>query len=727
MNRTDRRRFLKAGLSGLGTVKLAGRALPAAMEGPEWLEASSENGAAVESESWYSRTIRKLHFDMHTPGTIKNVGRDFDPQRFARAIKLTGVEAVDFFTRDAYGWSYYPTEIGTPHPHLTRDLFGDASKALKAEGIKVIAYAASDGLSGPQADAHPEWILCRPDGARAGTTEVSYPACVFSGFMEQALIPQLIEIARLYSVDGFFLDGVYQFFNSPCYCDACRRAFGREIPLAADDHAWRAFRHFQVQKIWDIYGNAAEKVAQARPGCVLGVNWMSGIRWSVPPPRTIGYLTGDVPLMNGTFETAYELSAWTWRQTPADIMNRRMLTDWDDFAFRTPESIETEFATALAAQAKLYAGDLLMPVEVRPDPEAMLLFRGCFEFAARREELTLHMRPQSDFAILSSPETLRLRGSEWRVDEAPLKGAFLALIEDGITVDILFDDDLQDHLARYAALLLPQQGFVSRGAARAIQGFVENGGGLVVIGALPSAIDPEEANSAADAATFEQITGLARDGEFAFDLSYVGLRGTKAENLWREGDTFRPIIPVPGRPAKVRSTGAEVLTTLIAPGALYQFDARPPGEKLSSPAITLHPYGKGQVAFCALPIASDIWRRGNAGAKYVLQALTRRVTSGFTVERVGTPSVRIYRTIGTKRTIVHLVSYQPDMRIEGPQSVESPSSVEGVQLRLRDPRTPASIQSHPIGQTLQARRSGAWLVVNVPSFIIHTALVFRWD
>lgn len=727
MNGTDRRRFLKAALGEVGALKLADSAVLLGAGRRDPLETSGRSRAESDAPDWYSQVIRKIHFDMHTPGEIENVGRGFDPQGFARAIKEAGAGAVDFFSRDAYGWSYYPTTIGTPHPHLTRDLFGDGSKALKAEGIKVVAYTAIDGLSAPQAQEHPEWILCRADGTRAGATETSIPACVFSGFPEEVLIPQFIEIAKRYPVDGFFLDGVYQYFNLTCYCDACRRAFGGEIPRAADDPAWRAFRHFQAHKIWEIYRKAAEEVAQVKPGCVLGVNWMASIRWSVPPPPSIGYLTGDVPLTNGTFETAYELAGWTWREKPADIMNRRMLMDWQDFTFRTPETIETEFATALAAQGKLYIGDLLRPVDVRPDPEAMLLFRRCFEFAAQREELTRNARLQSDIAILSSPETLRLRGSEWTVDENPLKGAFLALIEDGLTVDVLFDDDLQEHLGRYKTLLLPEQAFVSRKAAGAIRSFVEGGGGLAVIGSLPKAVDPEEASSAADSTILEETAGLAHDGEFAFDLGYLVLRGTKAQDLWREEDVFRPAIPVPGKPARVRSTGAAVLAPLTAPAAMYQIGARPPGETLSAPAITFHRYGKGQVAFCALPLASDVWRRGNPGAKYVLQSLTRRVTSAISVERVGPSCVHILRAIGRNRAIVHLVSYQPGPRIEAPQIVESPSSVQDVQIRLQDSRTPARVRIHPGGRGAQARRNGPWLVVDVPPFITHTAVVFEWE
>jgi hypothetical protein len=54
-----------------------------------------------------------------------------------------------------------------------------------------------------------------------------------------------------------------------------------------------------------------------------------------------------------------------------------------------------------------------------------------------READTFRRKLFSDIAILSSPETLRQPSSgSWRVDEDPLRGAYLTLIEDGLTADI---------------------------------------------------------------------------------------------------------------------------------------------------------------------------------------------------------------------------------------------------------------------------------------------------
>ncbi len=155
------------------------------------------------SENWYKQVIRKIHFDMHTPESVENVGKYFDYQAFANAIKEAGAEAVCFFARCAYGWSYYPTQVGIPHPHLLRDVFGDGTKAMKRLGIRVIAYVAIDNIPKPLSEKHPEWCSRNPDGSTRAGHGSGTMACP-NVFIDSLLIPQFIEITELYPVDGFF-------------------------------------------------------------------------------------------------------------------------------------------------------------------------------------------------------------------------------------------------------------------------------------------------------------------------------------------------------------------------------------------------------------------------------------------------------------------------------------------------------------------------------------------
>jgi len=204
---------------------------------------------------------------------------------------------------------------------------------MKAEGLRVIAYCAIDNTPTELVAQHPEWPKRTPEGDPVPGHGTATSGCAFGPFPHELLIPQFREIAERYPVDGFFLDGVYQYFYKLCYCENCRRSFGRKIPQTDTDPNWRAYRHWQVQRVWETMDAAAQAVRDIRGDCLMGVNWLSSIRWSVPPPPVIGYLTGDPPMQNCTFETTFNLAAWAWRDIPADIMTQRMLHSWQDFTY----------------------------------------------------------------------------------------------------------------------------------------------------------------------------------------------------------------------------------------------------------------------------------------------------------------------------------------------------------------------------------------------------------
>ena len=43
--------------------------------------------------NWYGQSLRKIHFDMHTPGNVPDIGKNFDADKFALEIKEAGFDA----------------------------------------------------------------------------------------------------------------------------------------------------------------------------------------------------------------------------------------------------------------------------------------------------------------------------------------------------------------------------------------------------------------------------------------------------------------------------------------------------------------------------------------------------------------------------------------------------------------------------------------------------------
>lgn len=95
-----------------------------------------------------------------------------------------------------------------------------------------------------------------------------------------------------------------------------------------------------------------------------------------------------------------------------------------------------------------------------------------------------------------------------------------------------------------------------------------------------------------------------------------------------------------------------------------------------------------------------------------------------TVERLGPPCVQVSLAQGDGRSVVALVAYLPDRRIGAPQVVESPPAVSGVEVRLRDGRTPWAVRCG--GVPLPVHRDGETWRITIPPFTITTAVEIEW-
>ncbi|WP_244271895.1 hypothetical protein [Pseudovibrio denitrificans] len=113
---------------------------------------------------------RQIHLDFHTSEHIGGIGSKFDPTQFVETLKHGEVDSVTLFARCHHGWSYYPTNVGKPHPELQNaDLLGDMIKACHAADIATPIYLTVqwDELT---AREHPEWRVMQ-----AQNTAANYP------------------------------------------------------------------------------------------------------------------------------------------------------------------------------------------------------------------------------------------------------------------------------------------------------------------------------------------------------------------------------------------------------------------------------------------------------------------------------------------------------------------------------------------------------------------------
>ena len=97
------------------------------------------------TSNWYGEIVRKLHLDYHQPPWMTGVAAAVtaeEARRQARMFREAGVRAVELFAHDHHGFCFFPTAdaVGVAHPGLVEDYTGRMVAALRAEGLRTIAY-----------------------------------------------------------------------------------------------------------------------------------------------------------------------------------------------------------------------------------------------------------------------------------------------------------------------------------------------------------------------------------------------------------------------------------------------------------------------------------------------------------------------------------------------------------------------------------------------------------
>ena len=160
--------------------------------------------------------MRQVHLDFHTPGSIPDVGKDFDPEAFAATAKAAYVDSMTVFSRCHHGYSYHPTDVGTMHPGLSFDLLGAQVDALHQAGIRAPVYMTV-GWDELSADAHPDWVQVDRQGQiayqRPGDRSSWRWLDFASPYVDYVLACTEEVLQRYGPVDGLFFDIIRQAYD----------------------------------------------------------------------------------------------------------------------------------------------------------------------------------------------------------------------------------------------------------------------------------------------------------------------------------------------------------------------------------------------------------------------------------------------------------------------------------------------------------------------------------
>jgi len=669
--------------------------------------------------------FRQVHLDFHTSPMIPGIGEDFEAEEFARTLQEARIESVTCFATCHHGLSYYPTSVGTPHPHLKRDLLGEQVDACHRHGIRVPGYITVVWAE-EQANQHPEWRQIRKDGLPAGRRPLGPVGlhdwqwlCMNSPYADHvAAVAE--EVVRGYPVDGLFFD-IVMTVQPGCVCRYCLASM-RDAGLNPEDDD--DLRHHALSVERRFMERLSTLARALRPDLTLFFNSRlrlsgdpeQGIRpeipsyshWEIESLASGGWGYGHFPLYNRYFQTLPK---------PRLGMTAAFHRSWADFGtVKSQAALNYECFRMLAGGAACSIGDQLHPRGTL-NAETYRRIGAAYAAVEAKEPWCRGAEPLAEVGLLlrtevdSGTRSARLESEQ---------GAMHMLLELGTQFAVV---DRDADFTKYRVIIAPDFVRLDADLAAKLREYLADGGALLL---------SHESGLAADG------SGFALDEEIG--VEYLGSSRDDVEFLRPEGD-LAAAIPLMDhalydRGSAVRArAGTEILGSVVSPyfsrtWAHFSSHAQTPPNPDSLPgfaAATIH----DRVAYLAHPLFRSYHAHGYPVYRQIVDTLLHRLlpeplvrtnmptTGEVTLLRQGPPGSE------KERMVCHILHYVPQRRTPDLDLVEDVVPLHDVTLAVRTGWVPSAVYLAPERTTLPVTREGGYACMRVPRVLGHAMVVLE--
>ena len=665
---------------------------------------------------------RQVHLDFHTGRDCTDVGADFDGHAFAETAKRGHVNSMTVFAKCHHGFSYYPTKVGTPHPHLQRDLLGEQIEALHRADIRAPVYVSVmwDDLAGEQ---HPEWVLARKDGTLAMRPPGSGLAPtidgglgwtthdVSSGYADYFLA-QVEEICGMYDVDGFFFDICFPLPNYSPWGQAKMRAAG--VPIDDDDAAWR----YALDQWHAFYARTSALVREHAPDATIFYNGtVTPVMARMLPVQTHFEIESLPTAGHAWGYLHYPLMARQARMYGQEFlgMTGRFHKSWADFGgLKTGAQLDYECGTTVAAGGKISVGDQLHPRGVL-DPAVYRLLGHSFGRVERLEPWLHDAVPVAEAAILNQSSSIA--GHRGHTDE--VDGAAQMLLELGVQFDIA---DTDADFGRYQLLIIHDGLQLDDELRTKLNAFVAAGGCVMLSGTAALGSDgtwqldgmPVRYVGAAPTTPsyLRPDAALVGAGELATDYDYA---------FYGHAHVVQPI--------EGASSYGELKRALFN-RTWEHFTSHahaPVGDLLHAPIAVR----QNNVLYFAAPLFAayrqhDYWAYReivrNAMEMLLPQPVLRSNAPGWAEVTLHTQAATVEHSA---RQIVHIVTYQTRRTLQPIQHADQSAPVAGLQVSVRCDEAPQRAYLAPDGEEVSMTWRDGYAQLTLPPVGPHAVVVLE--
>jgi hypothetical protein len=671
--------------------------------------------------------FRQIHLDFHTSEKIANIGGKFDRKKFQKVLTNARVNSITCFSKCHHGWSYHPTKVGKPHPHLDFGLLSAQYDAAKEIDINVPIYLSA-GVDNVASSDHPEWREVGADGQYIGwakeITEAGFHLMCFNSPYLDYLCNQIREAVELFpEADGIFLDIISQ---GQCCCKWCMEimeANGWDARIKEDRKKCSAIG---LERYYADTTAAAKCLSDDMP-----VFHNSGhiARGNHETLKYFSHLELESLPTGGWGYDHFPISAKYCSSLSYDFlgMTGKFHTTWGEFGgFKHPNALRYECAAMLAYGAKCSVGDQLHP-DGEINESTYEIIGEAYREVEQKEPWCYNGKNISEIGLLSSISLQNDAQQDRATNDDADIGAGRILLEGQFLFDVI---DTEMDFGKYKVMILPDEVRVNKTLKTKLDEYLAGGGKLLLTGESGLWVDKDD---------FAFDIGAAHEGPSEYQPDYV----LPIEEL--RADFVKTPLVMYTKSQRIKAESGKSLGDIYDPyfnRAFDHFCSHQHTPNKTEPSGYDCGVLNGSIMYLAHPVFKLYRGMGAVAYKeYVTNAIKMLLgQSALEVSMPSTSRVSLMHQPDQKRYILHLlyantINRGGEMDLSGGTVTDQAKSVEviedltplvNVKVRVNPGCEIKKVTLEPQGKEIDWESKDGYIELTVDEFTCHQMVVLHY-
>ena len=343
-------------------------------------------------------------------------------------------------------------------------------------------YAHHSGvLDAIAVSQHPEWAASDGKG-----NPDKMATSVFGEYADKRLIPQLIEIAKDYGLNGAWIDGecwgaVLE--HSDAAVKAYREKTGKDAfaPENKSDYV-----KFYRQGFRDYVKHYIEQVKKVVPDFEIASNWLYSSQVPEKATLPVDFISGDLAPTNSVNSARLETRIMQTQGKPWDLMAWGF--SYPVLYLKGVEQLKQEAAMVISHGGGFQIFERQSALNTIEDESVINDLTEVSAFCKARKDYCFRCESANDVGVLYSTSAYykangdRLFGNNGAYNE-DLQGVLFNLLDNGVATDIVLSQNVKDDtFSTYKVLFLSNCLCIEENVKKNLSDFVFDGGTLVLTG-----------------------------------------------------------------------------------------------------------------------------------------------------------------------------------------------------------------------------------------------------